>query len=113
FKYLDPLGPPDTRAAEEVLAVGSGFFGVTCSNTCNPTCAPTCGAGHGCVTGPTTCAVVAGAGSCSPFGPLNTCGGTSAPSCAIALTACAANTCTDQCRGAPGTAATGPAGGGH
>lgn len=82
FKYLDSTDPqlnqPLPLAADEVLPVGSGFFGITCSPTCTVlgTCHNTCG-----VTCPNTCQVLATCGhtcqvivTCAPcnVGPIGT-----------------------------------------
>jgi hypothetical protein len=108
-KYLDSnAARPDQSwtlpvgVGEEAMAVGSGFFGITCSNTCavgvggGNTCAVTCSntcqvlatCGNTCgVTCGHTCQVIA---TCSAtcavvFGGANTCALTCHPHCAINL----------------------------
>lgn len=82
FRYLDAIGPQpkllSPQAADELMPVGSGFFGITCSNTC----AVVVGGGNTCaVTCSSTCEIFSTCG--------NTCVGNT----------CAGNTCQASCPG--------------
>ena len=112
LKYLDwNGGAPGEGAtlavdpAKEAMAVGSGFFGITCSqtcavvagggNTCAATCSQTCavvaGGGNTCAaTCSQTCAVVAGGG--------NTCAATCSQTCQVIAT-CAQGCAISNCSG--------------
>ena len=89
LRYLDSTQsgeswPIAVNAADEAMAAGSGFFGITCSNTCavavggGNTCAATCS---------NTCAVV--------FGGGNTCAATCSNTCAVVFGG--GNTCSWTC----------------
>jgi hypothetical protein len=97
-KYLDSSGTQPGQAwtladdpGNEVMAVGSNFFGITCSQTC----AIVVGGGNTCaVTCPQTCQVIA---TCSQtcavvVGGGNTCAATCPQGCNVTNT-CGGNTC--------------------
>ena len=97
LKYLDASGANPSAIAidpadQAMAAVGSGFFGITCSNTCavgvggGNTCAATCS---------NTCAVGVGGG--------NTCGVTCSATCQFIATC--SNTCSTAVGGGGSTCA--------
>ena len=117
LKYLDSSGAMPAGSCDPAYeaAVGSGFFGITCSNTCavvvggGNTCAATCsntcavvvGGGNTCaVTCTQTCQVLATCG--------NTCQVIATCSATCAIVVGGGNTCHVTC--APGCAITNPPG---